>query len=303
MNWLLHARIKVLMPTHKSPGDELSPIEYFVAEMAASLSLGGRPVDQRRRRVLYLIARWATGEGLPLDREAILDPSVVERFCEVALRNEHSRATLRSDLRHMAPLLTRSAPWEARPAAMAKRQLAPPYRDHELELLRHDAFDQPTPARQRGARALLALGLGAGLDGRWVAELGPEHVTCCHGVVEIRVGEPSPRSVVVLAEWEDEVLELARTAGEGCLIGTRSQAKNRVGDLAKSLICPAGHPRLSPGRLRSSWLLSHLVAGTRVTELCRAAGLSTLIVLSDLMAYLEPLDGEAARAQLRRAGP
>ena len=117
----------------------LSPVECFVSEMTNSLRLGERPVDQRRRRVLYLITKWATAQGMALDREAILDPASVERFCEVALRNENSRATLRSDLRHMAPLLTRSAPWEPRPAAMAKRQLARPYTAGEVEVLRHDS--------------------------------------------------------------------------------------------------------------------------------------------------------------------
>lgn len=288
------------MPTIQPKEDAmLSPVECFVSEMTNSLRLGERPVDQRRRRVLYLITKWATAQGMALDREAILDPASVERFCEVALRNENSRATLRSDLRHMAPLLTRSAPWEPRPAAMAKRQLARPYTAGEVEVLRHDSWDQPTPTRRRAACALLALGLGAGLDGRWVAAVEPANISCVGGVVEIAVDEPSPRRVVVLAEWEGEVLDLARSAGDGCLIGSRSQARNRVGDLAKSLVRPAGHPRLSPGRLRSTWMLAHLAAGTRVTELCLAAGLQSLLVLSDLMAFLEPLDAEASRAQLR----
>jgi hypothetical protein len=288
------------MPTSTRSDSLLSPIEWFVTEMGDSLRLGERPVDQRRRRVLYLIAKWATAQGLPLDREAILDPAVVERFCEVGLSNPNSRATLRSDLRYMAPLLTKSAPWEPRPMAMAKRQLAPPYSAAEVEVLKHDAWDQPTPARRRGALALLALGLGAGLDGRWLARVGPEDVTCDNGVLEIAVGEPAPRRVVVLAEWENEVLDLAETAGDGCLIGTRSDARNRVADLAKSLVCPAGHPRLSPGRLRSTWLLGHLSTGTRVTELCQAAGLRSLLVLSDLMVFVEPLDDAAVRTLLRR---
>ena len=103
-----------------------------------------------------------------------------------------------------------------------------------------------------------------------------------------------------MAEWEEEVLDLAESAGDGCLIGTRSDARNRVADLAKSLVCPAGHPRLSTGRLRSTWLLGHLSAGTRVAELCRAAGLRSLLVLSDLMVFVEPLDDAAAKTQLRR---
>lgn len=256
----------------------------------------------RRRRVLLLLTRWAASEGLPLDREAVLDPDTVERFCRLALANDHSRATYRSDLRRMGPLLTRSVLWPPRPAQMAARSVALPYTKPEVELLIADVRNQPTKARWRGARALLALGLGAGLDGRWVARVEAADVERRYGAVEVLVGEPASRRVVVRAEWEDEVLDLASSAGSAYLIGGRSQARNRVGDIAKRLVRPAGHPRLSPGRLRSTWLLGHLEAGTRLPELCRAAGLSGFEVLSDLMRLVGSLDPDEER-QMLRGGP
>jgi hypothetical protein len=291
--------------TPGSPGvvkeheDELTPVEWFVAQMASDLGLGDRPVDVRCRRILTRLASWATSQGIPLEREAVLDPDTVERFCELGLSNDRSRATFRSDLRRMGPLLTRSAPWQPRSRAMATRNVAPPYTCSEVELLRADAASQPTEARRRGARALLALGLGAGLDGRWVAHLEARSVTRRGGVVEVHVGEPAPRRVVVRAEWEDEVMDLARTAGSDFLIGGRSEARNRVADLSKRLVCPVGHPRLSPGRLRSTWLLGHLEAGTRLPELCRAAGLHGFEVLSDLLPLVTPLGRAEEVAELR----
>jgi hypothetical protein len=291
--------------TPGSPGvvneqeSELTPAEWFVAQMASDLGLRDRPVDLRCRRILLRIALWATSQGIPLEREAVLDPDTVERFCQLSLADERSRATFRSDLRRMGPLLTHSAPWQPRPHAMATRNVAPPYNNSEVDLLRADAANKPTEARRRGARALLALGLGAGLDGRWVARVEARSVTRRGGVVEIRVGEPAPRRVVVLAEWEDEVIDLARTAGSDYLIGGRSEARNRVADLSKRLVRPAGHPRLSPGRLRSTWLLGHLEAGTRLPELCRAAGLAGFEVLSDLLPLVAPLGRAAEVAELR----
>ena len=291
--------------TPESPGvvngseGELTPAEWFAAEMAKELDLGQRPVDVRCRRILMQLVSWATSQGVPLEREALLDPDTVERFCQLALVDDPSRATFRSDLRRMGPLLTRSAPWQPRPHTMAMRNVAPPYNSSEVELLRADAAGQPTEARRRGARALLALGLGAGLDGRWVARVEARSVTRRGGVVEVRVGEPAPRCVVVLAEWEDEVIDLARTAGSDYLIGGRSEAKNRVADLSKRLVRPVGHPRLSPGRLRSTWLRGHLEAGTRLPELCRAAGLQGFEVLSDLLPLVAPLGRAEEVAELR----
>ncbi|MFZ2055868.1 MAG: hypothetical protein WAV54_00460 [Acidimicrobiales bacterium] len=281
------------------PEGQLTPVEWFVAEMAKELGLGQRPVDVRCRRILLRLSSWATSQGLPLEREAVLDPDTVERFCQLALANDRSRATFRSDLRRMGPLLTRLAPWQPRPAAMATRNVAPPYSCSEVELLRSDAASQPTWARLRGARALLALGLGAGLDGRWVARVEARSVTRRGNVVEVRVGEPAARLVVVRAEWEEEVIDLARTAGSDYLIGGRSEARNRVADLAKRLVRPADHPRLSPAGLRSTWLLWHLEVGTRLPELCRAAGLQGFEVLSDLLPLVSPLGRSDEVAQLR----
>jgi hypothetical protein len=157
-----------------------------------------------RPRQLRRLSEWATGEGLPLDREVILDPDTVERFVEVGLAGERSRANYRAVLRRVGPLLTKRAPWEPRPAAVARRQVAAPYAADEVQLLRSDALEQPTASRRRAARALLVLGLGTGLDGRWATRVAASDVTRSASGLHVRVGEPSARSVVALAEWEDE---------------------------------------------------------------------------------------------------
>ena len=101
---------------------------------------------------------------------------------------------------------------------------------------------EPTPPTSRPRPVGAERGLyspsasGSGLDGRWVARVEARNVTRCGGVVEIRVGEPVSRLVVVRAEWEDEVIDLAKTAGSNYLIGGRSEARNRVADLAKRLV-------------------------------------------------------------------
>ena len=170
-----------------------------------------------------------------------------------------------------------------------------PYTPAEIEILAVDAGLQPTAARRRAARVLLALGAGAGLDGRWVARVAAGGVFWADGVVSVRVGEPAARLEPVLARWEDEVLELAGSAGDEFLVGGRSTSRNRAGALAASLVVPTGHPRLSAGRLRSTWLVHHLTVGTRLPELARAAGLAGVTVLSDLLSFVPaaaPVDAD-----------
>jgi hypothetical protein len=60
-----------------------------------------------------------------------------------------------------------------------------------------------------------------------------------------------------------------------------------------------GHPALSAARLRSTWLVYHLMVSTRLPELIRAAGLAGVTVLSDLLADVPVLGDEQTAAMLR----
>ena len=274
-------------------------IRPFVIACAKDLGPCTWESAYRTLKILASLAAWATDDGLPLDREVVLDPDSVERFVQGLDRSDQSRATYRSVLRRVGPLLTKRAPWEPRPRSMSRRQVALPYTKTEVEQLRRAALHQPSAGRRRAARAILALGLGSGLDGRWVAQVRATDVVLMKGVVTVCVGDPSPRTVPVLACWEDEVAELAASAGDQFLVGGTSISKNRANDLTRWVVAPPGHPQLSGPRLRSTWLLWHLDAGTRLTELAMAAGLQGVTVLSDLLGLVAPLPGRDADLMLR----
>jgi hypothetical protein len=50
-------------------------------------------------------ATWPLTQGIPFEREAVVH-SDTERFCQLGLTNDRFRATFRSDLRGVGPLLT-----------------------------------------------------------------------------------------------------------------------------------------------------------------------------------------------------
>lgn len=273
----------------------------FVLACARELGLQPTASGHRLLRVLGRLAGWCVAQGIRLEPDLVLDPETIERFV-ASLPAGPSRATYRSDLRRIGPLLTSSAPWEPRAPSLARRQVAAPYTDTEVACLTQAARRQPTPSRVRAARALLALGLGAGLDGRWLAKVAADDVAATAWGVLVRVGEPVPRVVPVLAAWEDEVLDLADAAGDQFLIGGHSTSSHRVSHVTASLVVGHGQPAFSASRLRSTWLLTHLRQGTRLPELAQAAGLSGVTVLSDLLEHVEPLeDGETV--ELLRGRP
>jgi hypothetical protein len=236
---------------------------------------------------------------MPLTWDVVLDPDTVERYICVGIPKSPSRGTYRALLRRVGPLLTTKAPWEPRPEAVNRRHVAAPYSPDELDLLWRDAKHQGTPARQRAGQALIALGAGAGLDGRWCTRVAAVDVIRRGGIVLVQVGEPSPRQVPVLARWEGVVCELATSAGDEFLVGGHSLAKNRASNLAMKFKVGHGHPALSAARLRSTWLVHHLMVGTRLPELMRAAGLSGVTVLSDLLLDMPVLEDEQAATMLR----
>jgi hypothetical protein len=259
------------------------PLGLFVRDSIAQLDPIGVASARRTATVLSALAAWCLGEGLPLDVEVLLDPDTVERFVSVGLRNDQNRGTYRSVLRRIGPRLTKRAPWEPRPEPVCRRQVTVPYSLAELAGLWRDAQRQSTSALRRSALALVALGAGAGLDGRWVTRVAPEDVT----TAGIAVGEPAARVVPVVAEFADSVDELAWSCPAGeFLVGGRSLSRNRASYLAARLELAADTPRLNCSRLRSTWLVGHLDRGTRLPELVAMAGLKGLTVLSDLLPYV-----------------
>jgi hypothetical protein len=253
-------------------------------------------------RTVTRLALWCLVQRISLDVELVLDPDTVERYCSVGLTSGRSRGTYRSLLRKIGPLVTSNTPWAPPPPSICERRVAIPYTALELAALRRDASHQATAGRRRAATALIALGAGAGLDGRWSTQVTGDDVLHADSVLLIRVGEPSARLVPVLAEFEDDVTQLSVLALQGeALIGGFSTAKNRASDLAGRIETSHSTPKLSAARLRSTWLAMHLRLGTRLPELAAAAGLTSVTVLSDLLVHVEPLGDTEAWPMLRGA--
>ncbi len=279
-----------------------STLRPFVVPALHDLAPQGIASASQAAWALTRLAAWCVGEAIPLDREVVLDPDTVERFTSVGLKGEPSRGTYRAILRRIGRTLTVSAPWEPLAEPTTHRAVALPYLGEEIDAIAQDACDQSNPARRRAARAMVALGAGAGLDGRWVTKVRGTDVIESPDALLVRVGPPTPRLVPVLAAHEDEARSLAAEAEDEYLVGGTTLQRNKASAIVARLEIGHGNPRLSCSRLRSTWLVHHLSAGTRLPELARAAGLSGVTVLSDLLEFVPPLP-EAAAVKMLRGSP
>jgi hypothetical protein len=207
---------------------------------------------------------------------------------------------VRGELRRLGRTLSATAPWEPLPRPLARTKLPSPYSRAVLAVIERDIARQATKLRRTTARALWLLGLGAGLDGRWNTKVSGTAVNKVGGLVVVEVPDPAARRVVARAAYAEALLELAAAAGEGLLIGERKVSKNSSSEFAADII-DQGRIAFSPARLRSTWLVAHLEAGTQLPTLLQAAGMRTFGSLGDLLGFVRPLDDGEARTQLAGA--
>ncbi|HEX4700654.1 MAG TPA: hypothetical protein VH352_00865, partial [Pseudonocardiaceae bacterium] len=159
----------------------------------------------------------------------------------------------------------------------------------------------PTEALRTGCRLLLALGLGCGVSADEVIDLRVGSVRVVgNGAVVVEVTGRRARLVICRQRWEHLLAEHVETAGCGYLFRPNAvRAKNLVSNfLARAHRGPATPP-VKVGRLRDTWIVEHLAAGTPLPVLVAAAGLDGLSSLDRLLPHLPVVGPERAERHLR----
>ena len=292
----VHAYVPVGLPEVR-----WSQVRELVVAQVLRLNVGLETMRRCIRALAYLTS-WCVDQHIPIDVEHVLDPDTVERYCTEGLNGTDAAVSrVRGDLRRLGRTLTATAPWEPLPAPLSRTKLAPPYSRAELAVIERDIARQATSLRRQTAKAAWLLGLGAGLDGRWNTKVRGTAVKKVGGLAVVEVPDPAARRVVVRAGFAEELLGLAAVAGEGLVVGDRKVSKNSPSEFAADITIDGGRLEFSPARLRSTWLVSHLEAGTQLPVLLRAAGMRTFGSLGDLLGSVRPLAEDKARTQLAGA--
>lgn len=175
------------------------------------------------------------------------------------------------------------------------RDKAIPYGLTEVSRLLRAAPTLPVASTRDGARAYLALGLGAGIDGSQLAYVRPGDIRDDPDTDEVRVAVRSDwdtiaRWVPVLAPFAPLLLQLRTASGDRPLVRGRNGSKNtqnRPSNLATSLAAKDPHAvRADSTRLRATWLAIHLACGTPLPLLQSYAGLTTATPFDSLYPYV-----------------
>ena len=268
----------------------------FARDVIGQVAPAGR---ERAKNLLWAagkLADYALGLGLDAVPEAVLHPSVAERFtrCAPGL-SPVARRTLRTNLRFIGRRVVPELYPQDLPLPRERSKL--PYGPAQIDGYLALADAQPTAERRMRAAALVCLGAGAGLIRGDLREVRGRDVACRSGGAVVQVRGQRARVVPVLARYHTRLLAAARFAGNALVCGgTDPGRRNLTNPLTAALDGGSGLPRLDTSRLRATWL-ADCAELLGLATFMTAAGISCSQRLGDLVAGLEPA-GEADAVRL-----
>lgn len=250
--------------------------------------------------------RWVTVVAcLPLERTVVFNRGVIADYVASGCGSltENSRANVRTFLLRVAEAVLPDGERVTRLTPLNKDAPACPYSEFEQRSMRSWAEGQTTPQRRTNCRAILALGLGAGLSSADILSLRTSQIVVDTLGVLIRVDRPSSRrDVPVLAGWEQALVDLvAVRAPDQWAVGVqRGDGNNNW--LNEFLRRTQPEQRLRPevSRLRNTWLVHHLAWGTPLGPLAAAAGVETFRTFEKLLRFVPEPSQVEVRRSLRR---
>jgi integrase len=281
-----------------------SSVSPQAAAFARDVIVAVAPQDRERAKNLLWaagkLADYAIGLGLDPVPDAVLHPSVAERFtrCAPGL-SEVARRTLRTNLRFIARRVVPAL--YPQDAALPRERAKQPYSAAEIAGYLALADAQPTAARRMRAAGLVCLGAGAGLIRADLRAVRGTDVICRSGGVIVAVRGARPRVVPALSRYHGRLLAAARFAGTAPVCGGADPARRNITTpLTRSLSGGTGLPRLDTSRLRATWL-AEAAELLGLATFMHAAGITCSQRPGDLLAALEPADEATAVALLGAA--
>jgi len=228
--------------------------------------------------VVTQLVIWVDTMGLPIEPGVVFHLDNIDRFASEACAHLASgtQHNYRTQLRAVGAAVLGPESFPPPPLPLKRSAPVAPYSSADIAALRSWCRGMPTDRYRHNVEVILAFGLGAGLPSQELIRL-------------------------VLSAWAEAVDRLARKAGDKPIflperaVITRRQIPNFIAR------CPKGDaPPLNVNRLRNTWIVGHLSAGTHLLALAEAAGVDSSQVVK-LARHATGPDVEDARRMLRRA--
>lgn len=263
----------------------IRPLVREVTTKAAPTTFSGA-YSVLRACTLFLV--WCVEQGEPLDIEALFNEATVEHFVATGMSDlqSHSRNSYRAALRRAGRAATRYAPWSPAPVALGRSSLRPPYQPREVEWLWEIALHQPSMGRRRAARALMALGYGAGLSLAEIVTLPGRQIQVTESGVQVEVTGARPRIVPALPEAHAALLDMRRDHPDSSVLADVRPSRTAGANVISNLVVPEAAPRFDSVRLRTTWMVTLLIRGARLSEVTSLAGITSTKNFQDIIDFV-----------------
>jgi hypothetical protein len=279
---------------------EWARIEAFVKDACSLAAPKTTYTASLLLTVTSAFALWCVADqGWPLQADVIFSRQAIDMYCsqENPDRSEGTRRNYRAILMRVSEVV---AP-EEHPDAMtplSRKRIAEPYSNEEMNEFSLWAVGQNSTEKRRRAMLMLAFCAGAGLKSSDVSTIYPDDVVVDKLGITITVGGTNPRLVPLEGQWETWMVAiLAQVPRDIPIWGKPNRTLD--GKLLSSFTQYTVGQRPRGDRLRATWIVDHLRAGTRIKELMRALGVDKFENLPRYLEFVDALDDDCYRTELR----
>jgi len=261
-------------------------VEAFVRDAVTAAGPRTPFIADHEMTVVAQLVLWADRLGIPLDPAVVLSPETIERFFHEGVPHltNGSRINYRTHLWRVGRAMLSPELFPPKPLPGQRSEVSAPYAEGEITELWSWARGLPTAHMRRNARALLAIGFGAGLTSEEIQRLVGTDIHIFDGIVVVDVMGKRARHVPVLASWAPEVLGFAEESGSRPYFAperTRITRRDVIGFIERCSLDDSA--RFCIQRLRISWIVQQLSAGTHMLLLEAASGVGA----GQLVKYLK----------------
>lgn len=253
-------------------------------------------------RAVGEFASWAwLSAGLALDERELLTRPVIAYYVQTgcgqlteAARGNRRSLLLRVSEQVAGGLVRRLPP-------LQPSDPSTPYSGRDLVSIISWARGQSTQERKTNAHLLICLGFGAGLSAQEIIALRVEDIAARDGEIDIRVRAGRPRTVPVLHRFAEAMPAPLSDDPKAFAFrpGRTLEFVNAISNFVQRGY--AGGLRPSSQRMRATWIVHHLNAGTPLPLLVAAAGLESLDALARFQRFIDDIDTATAARTLRFA--
>jgi integrase len=245
-------------------------------------------------------ALWCVREqGWPLQPDVIFSRLAIDQY-STAVNLDRADGT-RRNYRAMLMRISEVVAPEEHPdplTPLSRKRIASPYTAKEMEKFRLWAIGQTTPLKRYRAMLMLVLCAGAGLRSSEVAVVHRSDVVVDERGILLNVPGTNPRPVSLTRSWESWMISLLEQAPEDLPLWGKPNRNNGSNLLSSFTQYTVGtYPRSD--RLRATWIVQQLQAGTPIKELMRALGFEKFENLPRYLEYVAALELDEYRAALR----